>query len=154
MSLAENIKQLRKDRGWTQNELGEYAKLRVAHVSELEKGKGDPKLSTLYKLMNAFQCSPDTLLAEKEDMETDDLMKQCLERTLNLEEQHKRVVIHYLDMYCIAAGAIHQTNSKRSLLRHLMPPIQPIYKEPPAPPGLKRTLEETEVLEAEEARGG
>jgi transcriptional regulator with XRE-family HTH domain len=135
MSLAENIKRLRKDKGWTQNELGEYAGLRVAHISELEKGKGDPKLSTLYKLMEAFGCSPDSLLMDSDKVTTDALLKQALERAMALDEEHKRVVIHNLDMYCIAAGIIHQTNSQRSLLRFLIPPHQPVLNRPPSLPG-------------------
>jgi transcriptional regulator with XRE-family HTH domain len=55
MSLAENVKRLRRDKDWTQAQLAEATGLRIAHISEMEKGKGDPKLSTLYKLMRALQ---------------------------------------------------------------------------------------------------
>jgi transcriptional regulator with XRE-family HTH domain len=134
MSLAENIRRLRKDKGWTQLELAEYTGLRVAHISELEKGKGDPKLSTLYKIMHAFKCSPDSLLIDQEKVTTDALLKQALERALALDEAHQRVVLHNLDMYCIAVGIIHQTNSQRSLLRFIVPPHQPLFPDPPIPP--------------------
>jgi transcriptional regulator with XRE-family HTH domain len=136
MSLAENIRRLRKDKGWTQIELAEKTGLRVAHVYELEKGKGDPKLSTLYKLMTALGCSPDSLLMDTERVTTDALLKQALERALALDEDHKRIALHNLDMYCIAAGMIHQTNSHRSLLRFLVAPLDPVLPTPPNPPAV------------------
>ena len=137
MALNENIKRLRKDRGWTQLELAEAAGTRVALISELEKGKGDPKLSTLEKLMQAFECSPDALLMDRRKASTNALLQQALERGLTLDEAHKRILIHNIDMYCTAAGIIHQTNSKQSLLRFLVPPHEPIYSDPPRPPDLE-----------------
>ena len=133
MSLAENVKRLRRDKDWTQAQLAEAAELRIAHISEIEKGKGDPKLSTLYKLMRALQCSPDSLLMDADQVTTDALLKQAIERALALDEEHKRIVIHNLDMYCIAAGMVRNADTSRSLLRIYLGPHQPVMKPTPDP---------------------
>jgi len=133
MSLGENITRLRRDKGWTQGHLADLTGLRVAHISEMEKGKGDPKLSTIYKLMMAFECSPDSLLMDTEHVKTDALLKQALERALSLDENHKQIVIHLLDMYCIAAGIVRDTDSNRSLLRLYLGQHKTVFSTPPVP---------------------
>ena len=134
MSLSENITRLRRDKGWTQGQLADRTDLRIAHISELERGKGDPKLSTLYKLMRAFSCSPNSLLMDTEQMTTDALLEQALERALALDEDHKRIVIHNLDMYCMAAGMIRETSAKPPLLRLYLKPHEPVLRTAPTPP--------------------
>lgn len=133
MSLSDNIRRLRRDKGWTQGELSDRTGLRVAHISEMEKGKGDPKLSTLYKLMQAFECSPDSLLMDKEKVTTDTLLRQALERALALDEDHKRIAIHNLDMYCIAVGMLRETSNPFGL-RLFVGPHEPVLNQPPTPP--------------------
>jgi transcriptional regulator with XRE-family HTH domain len=115
MSLADNIKRLRRDHGWTQGDLSEHAGLRIAHISELEKGKGDPKLSTLEKLKEAFRCSYDSLLMDTKQSPTDALLKHVLERAVALEDKEKRFLIHMVDMHCIAVGMVREADRNRSL---------------------------------------
>jgi transcriptional regulator with XRE-family HTH domain len=56
------FRRMRRHKGWTQGDLAERAGIKINHVSKLEQDETDPKLSTLYKLMHAFSCSPDSLL--------------------------------------------------------------------------------------------
>lgn len=133
MSLGDNIRRLRRDKGWTQPDLAERTGLRVAHISEMEKGKGDPKLSTLYKLMRAFGCSPDSLLMDTNEVTTDGLLKHAMERALSLSEEQKRIVVHNLDMYCMAAGLLRETRSPLGL-RLYQGPHETILKDLPTPP--------------------
>jgi transcriptional regulator with XRE-family HTH domain len=133
MSLAENIRRLRRDKGWTQGDLADRTGLRVAHISEMEKGKGDPKLSTLYKLMQALECSPDSLLMDTDKVKTDVLLKQALERALSLDEVHKRIALHNLDMYCMAVGMIRETENNQRWLRFYIGPHEPVTATPTAP---------------------
>lgn len=133
MSLSDNIKRLRRDKGWTQGELADRTGLRVAHISELEKGKGDPKVSTLYKLMQALGCSPDSLLMDKDKVTPDALLKQALERAMGLDEQHKLIAIHNLDMYCMAAGMLKETNNRFGI-RVFIGPHEPVLDQAPQLP--------------------
>jgi hypothetical protein len=76
----------------------------VPHISSLEQDDGDPKLSTLYKLMQAFSCSPDSLLMDTVRVNANAVLKQILERATALPEVYKRIIIDVSDKYCIACS--------------------------------------------------
>lgn len=104
MSLGKNIRRMRQDKGWSQFQLSEKTGIRVTHISKLEQGEGDPKLSTLYKLMEALDCSPDSLLLDTSRASPTELIKQTLERALNLPDAKKIALIEVIDGYCRAHG--------------------------------------------------
>ena len=108
MSLGENIRRLRRDKGWTQGQLAERAGIKINHVSKMEQDDTDPKLSTLYKLMNGLGCSPDSLLMDVKRVTTDTVLKQTLERAMALPDDSKRALIEVVDKYCIASGFLQQ----------------------------------------------
>lgn len=105
MSLGENINRLRRDKGWTQVQLSKHTGIKVGHISKLERGEAeDMKISTLYKLMNAFGCSADTLLMDTEKVGTEGLLRMQFERAEQLPDHNKKIIIDLIDKYCIAAG--------------------------------------------------
>jgi transcriptional regulator with XRE-family HTH domain len=104
MSLGGNIRRLRKDRGLSQIQLAEASGIKVAHISRLESDSSDPKISTIYKLMEALNCSPDALLMDSKKVGIDSILKSTLERAINLPEVNKRVIVDIVDKYCIACG--------------------------------------------------
>lgn len=65
MALGETLKRLRKDRGWTQEELA--AKLSVSRqaLSKWEVGASVPDLDTVLQLCRVFGVTPNDLLTEK-----------------------------------------------------------------------------------------
>ena len=104
MSLGKNIKRMRQDNGWTQGQLSKRTGIRIGHISKLEQDEGDPKLSTLYKLMEAFKCSPDSLLMDITKVNRDAILKQLLERAAALPEVNKAAIIEVIDGYIRACG--------------------------------------------------
>ena len=57
MHLEWVLRQLRKDAGMTQEELGFEADLRRTYVSTLELGQQQPSLTTIFKLAKALKVS-------------------------------------------------------------------------------------------------
>jgi transcriptional regulator with XRE-family HTH domain len=104
MSLGTNIRRLRKGKGWTQGQLSERSGIKVPHISLLEQDDVDPKLATLYKLINASGCSPDSLLMDPARVNADAVLKQILERATPPPEVYKRIIIDVADKYCIACS--------------------------------------------------
>lgn len=104
MSLGKNIRRMRQDKGWSQVQLSEQTGIRVGHISKLEQDEGDPKLSTLHKLIDALECSADSLLLDVSKMNRNAILKQTLERALNLPEANKAAIIEVVDGYCRACG--------------------------------------------------
>jgi transcriptional regulator with XRE-family HTH domain len=61
--FGKKIYQLRTKKGWTQEELAEYADIAVRHVQRLEGKTPSPvKIDTIEKLAKAFQIKCSRLL--------------------------------------------------------------------------------------------
>lgn len=62
--LAKRIRELRKKRKWTQQELAERADLNIRHVQRLESIKKPPaiEIDSIVKLSKAFSFKPANLL--------------------------------------------------------------------------------------------
>lgn len=104
MALRENLKRLRQDKGLTQADLADKAGVRTASISSLEKGNGDPKLSTIYKIIEALECSPDALLMDIGSQSMSGVMKTMLERAENLPDRDLEIIADIIDTYCYTNG--------------------------------------------------
>ena len=62
MSIGENIKKVRKEKGLTQKELGDRLGVKQATISMFEKDQTNIKLTTVIKIANALGVDVDTLL--------------------------------------------------------------------------------------------
>jgi transcriptional regulator with XRE-family HTH domain len=61
MTIGEKIKDLRKERGLTQQELADLSKLTCAAIINIEKGYNVPSASSLYKISEALEYNYDKL---------------------------------------------------------------------------------------------
>jgi HTH-type transcriptional regulator/antitoxin HipB len=66
--LAEQIKQLRKERNLTQEQLGELVGVQRAQISKMENNTGNVTISTLMKIFGALKAKV-TFEIEKEQFE-------------------------------------------------------------------------------------
>jgi transcriptional regulator with XRE-family HTH domain len=60
--FGENVRRARHERGWTQEDLSARTGLAVVQISRIERGKREIRLTTLLRLLDAFDVPPDTLL--------------------------------------------------------------------------------------------
>jgi DNA-binding XRE family transcriptional regulator len=67
--LAKAVRQLRDERGWTQEDLAHGAGLRTGAVSAIERGKSDPKWTTVQAIATALEVSTADLAARAEKLE-------------------------------------------------------------------------------------
>ena len=58
---GEVIRQLRKEKDFTQQELAEKSNVSQAHIARIENGTVDPRLSTVNALLNALSSDVMTL---------------------------------------------------------------------------------------------
>lgn len=68
MSIADNIKYLRKRKNITQKQLAEASGLAVITIQQYEAGKYEPKIESLYKLRNALGCDINELTTKPWDI--------------------------------------------------------------------------------------
>lgn len=57
MSLGENIKEIRKKKGYTQKQLAEKLGTSPQNLAQYETGKRQPKLETIKKMADALECN-------------------------------------------------------------------------------------------------
>jgi transcriptional regulator with XRE-family HTH domain len=55
--FGRNLKQARKERGWTQEDLGHAADLHSTEIGRLERGAREPRLSTIVRLARALKVT-------------------------------------------------------------------------------------------------
>ncbi|MEZ8774668.1 helix-turn-helix domain-containing protein [Vibrio sp. 10N.247.310.17] len=113
MSIGENLKRLRRDRGWTQGELAKHCGIRLGQISKIERNDTDPKLSTIYALTKALGCTPNSLLTDVSKTSLDALIEIALERVQKLPADDKEHLLAVIDKYCIAQSLQHllETNT-------------------------------------------
>ena len=76
IALGKKIRSLRLSRGWTQEQLAEYADLHVSYVVLLEKGANRATIETLEKLAQAFGISISELVHSLDETNDDPMKKQ------------------------------------------------------------------------------
>lgn len=59
---SETVRKLRKQKGWSQEELAEKAKLDPKSIVQIENAKRNPTLKTLQKIASALNVSISKLL--------------------------------------------------------------------------------------------
>jgi transcriptional regulator with XRE-family HTH domain len=70
MSIGGKIKALRKECGWTQEELAKKINVLQQHVNRWETEKVYPSVDAIKKLARLFNVSVDTLIMDEKDIAT------------------------------------------------------------------------------------
>lgn len=104
VAIGDNLKRLRRDRNWTQSDLADASGVMPGQLSKIELNKADPKLQTIYSIINALECSPNALLSDVDDLNLDGRMAMALERAQQLPDQEKNILLDVIDKYCIAVS--------------------------------------------------
>jgi len=111
---------MRKDAGLSQEQLSNKTGIRVAHISKLEGDKSDPKLSTIYKLIDSLECSADSLLIDKNKVGLDTILKATIERVEKLPNANKRTIIDVIHHYCQSVGATLALTENKTWVKEFM----------------------------------
>jgi transcriptional regulator with XRE-family HTH domain len=62
LRLATNLRRLRTERGWSQEEYADRAGIHRTYVSDLERGARNPTITVIGKLAAPFDLTPGRLL--------------------------------------------------------------------------------------------
>ena len=88
--LGMRIKNLRERYGYTQNELSSLTNLSLKNLGELERGRGNPSLSSLLKVAEVFRISVSELFDFDQEEKNQDVLKE--EIALRLQTARPEVV--------------------------------------------------------------
>jgi transcriptional regulator with XRE-family HTH domain len=65
-AFGNTLKQIRKKKSWSQEELADHSGLDRTYISLLERGLRNPTLSTIFSLANCLDYQPHQLIQEIE----------------------------------------------------------------------------------------
>jgi len=92
-ALAERVRQLRKRAKLTQEALAEKAELSIQHISDLERGRGNPTLQSLNRLSTALGVNLwDLVNSEGHALSDAELEKGILDVFRSLNRKNKLVM--------------------------------------------------------------
>ena len=66
--IGANIQRLRKEKGWSQEELADRTGLHRTYISSVERGKRNPTITVVEKFMIALECDANTVFANSSDL--------------------------------------------------------------------------------------
>lgn len=103
-TLAERLKQGRKDKGLSQQKLAELAEVHYTNVGKYERGEATPSASVLNRIAQALELSPDflingTLNDKANHSITDEELLLQFKRVEQLPETKKKLVKEFLDAF-------------------------------------------------------
>ena len=91
MTVGENIKKIRKEKGLTQKELGKLCGMSEAQIGQYENGLRNPKMETLEKIANALDISYFELFDISETTKESNIQKITLNVEIkNIDEETKK----------------------------------------------------------------
>ena len=89
--FPQRLRQLRKEKGITQEALGQYLHYNHTAVANYESGRNEPSLSDLCRLADILGVSTDALLG-REGVKYKAMTNPFLERFLQLEPKIQKIV--------------------------------------------------------------
>jgi transcriptional regulator with XRE-family HTH domain len=101
VSFGEKLKQLRQEKGWSQDELAFHANIDGRQVSRYENDRVTPSIEVAVKIAKAFDVSLDYLLLDnspRKPLRT--VTSKLSERLLSLDslsEEDEKSLLHFLD---------------------------------------------------------
>ncbi|MGK5093748.1 helix-turn-helix transcriptional regulator [Deltaproteobacteria bacterium TL4] len=102
MQLAVKIKEIRKQKKMSQEELAEKVGINQNHLSRLETGKYKPSIDALKRLADALEVSADYLLSDTDDKPEeirieDQILAERIRMLNTLDGKDKETIIHVID---------------------------------------------------------
>jgi transcriptional regulator with XRE-family HTH domain len=101
-SFPERLRQLRRERDWSQGQLAKRAGIDLQRISKYERGISSPPLETLARIARTLDVSLDYLLTGKSS-QTDKLKNakliERIEEVENLPPEYQETLISVLDSF-------------------------------------------------------
>ena len=106
MSLAGRLKEIRKAKKLSQQELADFAKVHYTNIGRYERGEANPTSAVLNRIAQALEVSPDFLingtLDDKAGNSISDVeLLNQFRRVEKLSDDKKRLIKEFLDAFLL-----------------------------------------------------
>ena len=98
MNLGNRISDLRKQRGWSQNELSKHISVSREIIGRYERNDAVPSIDIAKRIANAFGVSLDYLVGDSEQ-ELDKNMLTRIKDVAKLSAKERELVFEFLDAF-------------------------------------------------------
>lgn len=95
MTIAENIRKFRRERGLTQKQLGEKCGMYESQIRKYELGTANPKIDTIKKIADVLNVSIDRLTGDSVSCIIENRLKE-IDKTLEQVAREANVPLHWL----------------------------------------------------------
>lgn len=111
--LHERLKQLRKEKKLSQQELAKLSNVHYTNIGRYERGDAKPSVEVLSRIANALEVSPDyvlngTLEEKAAGTISDSELLVQFKRVEQLPDEKKRLVKEFLDAFLFKDGIQQQ----------------------------------------------
>ena len=103
-SIGKRIQEIRKKKGLSQDALSEIIDLSTHHLSALERGVYNIKLSVLVKILNALDCSADEVFSDVVNKSSHVKANELSERLATLSKEEQQKIFDVVDTMLKNAG--------------------------------------------------
>ena len=107
MSFPERLAALRKEYGFTQQQMADKIGMHVSQLKRYEAGSSQPTIEVFRRIALALNVSADMLLFEQDERGPDDRLKLQFEAVSKLDEKEREAV------ETMIAGVLHMHDAKR-----------------------------------------
>lgn len=97
MSFAKRLTAVRKERGWTQQEMANVIDIHLSQVKRYESGDTQPSLDVLCKIARSLNISADRLLFDENERGPTDDLKLQFEAISQFNREEKKIAKVVLD---------------------------------------------------------
>jgi len=105
-TFGEKLKKLRKDRGWSQDELGRRVGVHGRHIGKYEIGRAMPNADTVVRIAETLGVTIDYLLLDDLAAESapsaalrDEELLRKFEAVEKMDDEDRRVIASLIDAY-------------------------------------------------------
>lgn len=100
----------------TQGELSVGSSVKLGQISKIERNEVDPKVSTIYKLIDVLECSADSVFMDQEKTGIKGVLKEAFESASKLPEEDQITLIKIVERFCLANGLNTMLKEHRVLI--------------------------------------
>lgn len=106
MATGDKIRELRKEKGFSQKELAEKLGIHPVNMTKLEHGQNMPSVDTLIKLAELFNVSIDYLVSDEMKNRESTILKdkellESFAKVERMDEKAKEIVKELLDSFIL-----------------------------------------------------
>jgi transcriptional regulator with XRE-family HTH domain len=101
--LGRRIRNLRNEKGWTQQKLGDQAEVNYKFIGEIERGKQNPSLNVLVKISAALGVDLQNLFRYEQEITDRKEIENMIRKTLQniSDEELRRIFLITHSLYPI-----------------------------------------------------